>query len=113
VEAAKACGAGPWRLIRRHFAPNIAGPVLVYAALVVPQAMMQEAFLSFLGIGVPAPIPSLGRLAAEGVEAVNTFVGYWWLIVFPCAALFLTLLVLNTAADAFRDKIDPKAARPA
>lgn len=109
VEAARCSGAGTLYVLRRHLFPNMLGPILAYSALVVPQAMVQEAFLSFLGIGVPPPIPSLGRLAADGVEAVNTFVGYWWLILFPCGALFGILLALNLAADALRDRFDPKA----
>ena len=89
--------------------PNLIGPILTYGALVVPQAVMQESFLSFLGIGVQQPVPSLGRLAADGVDAVNTFVGYWWLIVFPCAALVVTLISMNFIGDALRDVFDPKS----
>ncbi len=107
VEAARACGAGPIHIFRRHLLPNLIGPITVYATLVVPQAVLQESFLSFLGIGVQAPTPSLGRLAADGVQAVNTFVGYWWLLVFPCAVIVLTLLALNFVGDAFRDRFDP------
>gem|GEM_PF-164260 len=109
VEAARAAGAGWTHILRRHIVPNLVGPVTVYAALVVPQAIMQEAFLSFLGIGVQPPTPSLGRLASDGVDAVNTFVGYWWLIVFPCAALVLILAALNFIGDTLRDAVDPRA----
>jgi len=109
VEAARACGAGALHIFRRHLLPNLVGPIAVYATLVIPQAMLQESFLSFLGIGIQQPTPSLGRLAADGVEAVNTFVGYWWLIVFPCAVLVLTLLALNFIGDALRDAYDPKS----
>jgi ABC-type dipeptide/oligopeptide/nickel transport system permease subunit len=109
VEAARACGAGAFHVFRRHLLPNLVGPIAVYAALVIPQAMLQESFLSFLGIGIQQPTPSLGRLAADGVQAVNTFVGYWWLIVFPCAVLVLTLLALNFIGDALRDAYDPKS----
>ena len=109
VEAARACGAGALRIFRRHLLPNLVGPIAVYATLVIPQAMLQESFLSFLGIGIQQPTPSLGRLAADGVQAVNTFVGYWWLIVFPCAVLVLTLLALNFIGDALRDAYDPKS----
>ena len=106
---ARACGAGALHIFRRHLLPNLVGPIAVYATLVIPQAMLQESFLSFLGIGIQQPTPSLGRLAADGVEAVNTFVGYWWLIVFPCAVLVLTLLALNFIGDALRDAYDPKS----
>ena len=109
VEAARACGAGAFHIFRRHLLPNLVGPIVVYAALVIPQAMLQESFLSYLGIGIQQPTPSLGRLAADGVQAVNTFVGYWWLIVFPCAVLVLTLLALNFIGDALRDAYDPKS----
>jgi len=109
VEAARAAGAGPRHIIRRHLLPNLVGPISVYATLVVPQAILQESFLSFLGIGVQQPVPSLGRLAADGVEAVNTFVGFWWLLVFPCGLLVITLLALNFIGDGLRDAYDPKS----
>lgn len=109
VEAARAAGAGTLHIFRRHLLPNLIGPIVVYATLVIPQAILQESFLSFLGIGVQQPIPSLGRLAADGVEAVNTFVGFWWLIVFPCGVLVLALLALNFIGDGLRDAFDPKS----
>lgn len=109
VEASRAIGAGPLHILRRHLLPNLIGPIVVYATLVVPQAILQESFLSFLGIGVQQPVPSLGRLAADGVEAVNTFVGFWWLLVFPCGVLVLSLLALNFIGDGLRDAFDPKA----
>ena len=109
VEAARAAGAGPIHILRRHLLPNLVGPITVYATLAVPQAILQESFLSFLGIGVQQPVPSLGRLAADGVEAVNTFVGFWWLIVFPCGLLMITLLALNFIGDGLRDAFDPKS----
>ena len=109
IEAARALGAGPLRIMFRHLLPNLMGPIAVYATLVVPQAILQESFLSFLGIGVQQPIPSLGGLAADGVQAVNTFVGYWWLISFPCALLVTTLLALNFVGDGLRDAFDPKS----
>jgi len=92
VEAARAGGAGTGRILFKHLLPNLVGPIVVCATLVIPQAILQESFLSFLGIGVQQPTPSLGRLASDGVQAVNTFVGFWWLILFPCGALVLTLL---------------------
>lgn len=112
VEAARAAGAGPFRILRCHILPNLISPIVVYATLVIPQAILQESFLSFLGIGVQQPTPSLGRLAADGVEAVNTFVAYWWLIGFPCGVLVLTLLALNFIGDGLRDAFDPKAQAP-
>jgi oligopeptide transport system permease protein len=109
VEAARAAGAGPTRILVRHIAPHLVGPVTVYATLVVPQAILQESFLSYLGIGIRQPLPSLGRLAADGVQAVNTFVSFWWLLVVPCTALVVTLLALNFIGDGLREAFDPKA----
>ncbi|MCO6439170.1 MAG: ABC transporter permease [Phycisphaerae bacterium] len=109
VEAARAAGAGPLYIFRRHILPHLLGPIVVYTALVVPQAILQESFLSFLGIGVQQPTPSLGRLAADGVEAVNTFVDFWWLLVYPCATLVITLLALNFISDGLRDALDPRS----
>jgi ABC-type dipeptide/oligopeptide/nickel transport system permease subunit len=109
IEAARAAGVGPLGILRRHLLPNLIGPIVVYATLVIPQAILQESFLSFLGIGVQAPTPSLGRLAADGIEAVNTFVGFWWLIAFPCGLLVLTLLALNFLGDGLRDAFDPRS----
>ncbi len=109
VEAARATGASTFYLLRRHIVPNLVGPILTYATLVIPQAILQESFLSFLGIGVQAPTPSLGQLAADGIEAVNTFVGFWWLIVFPCLVLVIALVSFNFIGDALRDAFDPKS----
>ena len=109
VEAARAAGAGPVHILRRHLLPNLVGPIVVYATLVMPQAILQESFLSFLGIGIQQPTPSLGNLAADGVHAVNLYVDYWWLIVFPCGVLALTLLALNFLGDALRDAYDPRS----
>jgi oligopeptide transport system permease protein len=109
IEAARASGAGQSRILFKHLLPNLVGPIVVYASLIVPQAILQESFLSFLGIGIAQPTPSLGRLAADGVEAVNAFVGFWWLIAFPCGALLITLLALNFIGDGLRDALDPKS----
>lgn len=112
VEAARASGAGGTRILMRHFLPNLAGPIVVYATLLIPQAILWESFLSFLGVGVQPPLPSLGRLCAEGIEAVNLFTAFWWRLFFPCAILVVTLLSLNFVGDGLRDAIDPKAANP-
>jgi len=109
VEAARAAGAGPWHILCWHLLPNLIGPIVVYATLVMPQAILQESFLSFLGIGIQQPTPSLGNLAADGVHAINLYVSYWWLIVFPCGVLALTLLALNFLGDALRDAYDPRS----
>ncbi|MEM9296155.1 MAG: ABC transporter permease, partial [Planctomycetota bacterium] len=92
VEAARAAGAGPWRILRRHLAPNLVGVIVVYATLTVPIAILQESFLSFLGIGVEEPLPSWGLLAADGAKQLPALVSpslnfNWWLPVFPCVLL--------------------------
>ncbi len=113
VEAARAYGVGPWRVLTRHLLPNLVGPIVVYTTLAVPSAILQESFLSFLGIGVQAPLPSWGNLAAQGVEefpelAIPGSPMEWWLLLFPCLLLGLTLMALNFLGDALRDRFDPK-----
>lgn len=107
VEAARAGGAGAGRVLARHIVPNLVGPVLVYATLTVPSAILQESFLSFLGIGVVDTIPTWGSLASGGVAHLNAIRIYWWLVLWPCAALGLTLLSLNFLGDGLRDALDP------
>lgn len=111
VEAARALGVGPGGILVRHLLPNLVGPIIVYATLTVPQAILQESFLSFLGIGVQEPLPSWGNLAAEGVTAINNVESFWWLVVFPCGLLSVTLLCLNFIGDGLRDAFDPRTAR--
>ena len=118
VEAARAGGVGPWRILRVHLLPNMVGPIVVYATLTVPAAILQESFLSFLGIGVQAPLPSWGGLAAEGLPELHNLVliqapMLWWLLFWPCALLGLTLLALNFVGDALRNRLDPRSGRQA
>jgi oligopeptide transport system permease protein len=109
VEAAHAAGIGQWRIFTRHLLPNLAGPIIVYATLTIPQAILQESFLSFLGIGVQPPLPTWGSLAADGLlPALNPIHSRWWLLVFPCTLLAVTLLSLNYLGDGLRDWFDPK-----
>lgn len=110
VEAARAMGAGSWRIFWRHLLPNLAGPVAAYAALAVPAAILSESFLSFLGIGIREPLPSLGNLAADGLPELNLVKGRWWLLAPPCGVVALALLTLNFAADRLRDRLDPASA---
>ncbi|MEZ6318289.1 MAG: ABC transporter permease [Phycisphaerales bacterium] len=111
VEAARAMGSPTRRIFLRHLLPNLVGPIVVYATLSVPQAILQESFLSFLGIGVKPPLPSWGNLAAEGLGELNTYRSHWWLLFFPCLLLGLTLLALNFVGEGLREAFDPKRAR--
>jgi oligopeptide transport system permease protein len=106
VEAARAAGASPARLVLRHLLPNAAGPVIVYATLALPQVMLVEALLSFLGLGVQAPLASWGTLVTEGGSHL---VVYPWLLIFPGAAMAVTVLALNFLGDGLRDRLDPTA----
>lgn len=111
VEAARAVGAPTGRIFRRHLLPNLVGPIIVYATLTAPQAILQESFLSFLGIGVMQPVPSWGNLAAEGLAELNTVRARWWLLLFPCAMLGVTLLALNFVGEGLREAMDPRRSR--
>lgn len=111
VEAARAVGSSPTRIFVRHLLPNLIGPIVVYATLAVPQAILQESFLSFLGIGVKPPLPSWGNLAAEGLGELNTYRSHWWLLFFPCALLGVTLLAMNFVGEGLREAFDPKRQR--
>lgn len=111
VEAARALGASRARIFVRHLLPNLMGPIVVYATLTVPQAILQESFLSFLGIGVKPPLPSWGNLASEGLSELNPVQSNWWLLLFPCILLSATLLSLNFVGEGLREALDPKRAR--
>ena len=111
VAAARALGAGPARIVARHILPSLWGTVIVYLTLTVPRVILLEAFLSFLGLGVEPPGVSWGILAAEGLEQLTAISVAWWLVVFPGAALAVTLLSLNSLGDALRDALDPRLAR--
>ncbi len=106
IEAARALGLPTWRILGRHILPNLIGPVIVFATLAVPHAILQESFLSFLGVGIQAPQATWGSLAADGVRLLNPVRFDWWLLVFPCGALSLTLLALNFVGDGLRDAFD-------
>jgi oligopeptide transport system permease protein len=109
VQAARAIGAGPGRILLGQMLPNLTGPILVCATLTVPLAILQESFLSFLGLGVPPPLASWGTLASTAIEALNPVRTYWWLLVFPCVMLGGTLLALNFIGDGLRDAFDPRS----
>jgi oligopeptide transport system permease protein len=109
VEAARAIGLDHLTIIRKHLLPNLVGIIIVYATLAVPGAIMQESFLSFLGLGVQDPLPSWGNMASDAVNALNPVKTHWMLVTWPLLALSLTLLCLNFLGDGLRDALDPKS----
>lgn len=108
VEAAEACGAKKSRILFIHIVPNLLGPVIVYSTLTVPQVILREAFLSFIGLGIQAPLASWGTLASEAMQNMNPLHSNWWLVVFPGLFLALTLFSLNFVGDGLRDALDPQ-----
>ena len=106
VEAAKACGAGTWRIVLRHLIPNTAGVIVIYTTLRVPAFIMLEAFLSYLGLGVQAPFTSWGVLIQDGVTAMLT---YPWLLWFPALAMSTFMFSMNFFGDGLRDALDPQS----
>ena len=106
ILAAEAMGVSKISIIFRHLIPNTIGPVIVYATLTVPQIMLLEAFLSFLGLGVQAPLSSWGLLIRDGAVSMEE---YWWLLIFPSLAFSLTLFSLNFIGDGLRDALDPRS----
>ena len=109
VEASRALGAGPIRILARHIIPNTLGVVIVYLMLTVPAIILYESFLSYLGLGIQPPMASWGTLIAEGADQINPIRIYWWLIIFPAAFLVATLLALNFVGDGLRDAWDVRA----
>src|SRR5262245_22573114 len=105
VDAAIALGLPTHRILARHIVPNLLGTVIVYATLTVPQLILFESFLSFLGLGVQEPLTSLGRLVAEGAMGMERAP---WQLLFPCAVLASILLALNFLGDGLRDALDPR-----
>ncbi len=103
VEAAISLGLSPATIVRRHLVPNALGPIIVYTTLTIPSVMLLEAFLSFLGLGVQPPATSWGLLISYGAETMEE---YPWLLIFPGAALTLTLFALNFLGDGLRDALD-------
>jgi oligopeptide transport system permease protein len=106
MESCVAIGVPTHRQVTRHLLPNLLGPIIVYATLAVPTAILSESFLSFLGIGVREPLPSWGNLAADGLNELNVVRSRWWLLLWPCVMLALTLLALNFLGEGLREKWD-------
>ncbi len=108
VEAAILMGFSRTRIILRHLIPNVLGPAIVYMTLTIPSVMLLEAFLSFLGLGVQAPMSSWGVLIKEGADCMEEFP---WMLIFPSIALSLTLFSLNFLGDGMRDAFDPQSSK--
>ena len=106
VQAARVIGVSPYRIMVRHVLPNVMGPVLVLATIQVAAAIITEATLSFLGVGVPPTIPSLGTLIRVGNDFL--FSGEWWITIFPGAMLVLIALSVNLLGDWLRDALNPR-----
>jgi oligopeptide transport system permease protein len=105
VEAGRALGASSGRIVFKHIIPNTLGPVIVYATLSIPSVMLTEAFLSFLGIGVQAPLASWGTLVTEGATQIAV---YPWTLLWPGLTMSVTIFSLNFLGDGLRDALDPQ-----
>ncbi len=106
VEAARSMGAGPGRIVFRHLLPNTVGIIIVYSTLQFPSFIMNESFLSFLGLGVSAPYASWGTLVSEGVQGMQL---YPWRLVVPATAMTIFLFAMNFLGDGLRDALDPQS----
>jgi len=105
VDAARVIGAGRLRIVLRHVLPNVSASMIVIGSVMVANMIIFEASLSFLGLGVPPPTPTWGRMVFEGVQYVDSA---WWLALFPGAAIVLTVLAINLIGDWLRDVLDPR-----
>ncbi len=111
VAAARSLGQSHVKIILRHLLPNLTGIVVIYLTLTIPAVILDESFLSFLGLGLQEPQVSWGLLLADAAQAINPIHSYWWLLVFPALAMSVTLLALNFLGDALRDVLDPRERR--
>jgi peptide/nickel transport system permease protein len=107
IEASRALGASDMRLMFREILPNLSAPIIVYATLQIPLNILFEAALSYLGIGIRPPTPSWGQMIADATPIFNTA---WWYMVFPGAALLVTVLAFNLLGDGLRDALNPRGA---
>lgn len=110
LTAAKVLGQSHLSILLKHLLPNLSGVILIYLTLTIPAVVIDESFLSFLGLGIQAPQASWGSLLADGAGAINPLKSSWWLLVFPAACMSSTLLALNFLGDALRDAFDPRGA---
>jgi oligopeptide transport system permease protein len=105
IEAAHVCGVSKWNIITKHIIPNVLGIVVVYATLLIPNMILTESFLSFLGLGVQEPMTSWGALLQEGASTMEIAI---WQLGFPAAFMVVTLFCFNYVGDGLRDALDPK-----
>ncbi|MDP9291110.1 MAG: ABC transporter permease [Verrucomicrobiota bacterium] len=111
IAAARSLGQSHFKIIVRHLLPNLAGVVIIYLTLAIPAVILDETFLSFLGLGIQAPQASWGSLLSDGAQVINPIRSNWWLLVFPAVVMSITLLSLNFLGDALRDALDPRVRR--
>jgi len=109
VTAARALGQSHVNILLKHLLPNLGGVILVYLTLAIPAVIIDESFLSFLGLGIQAPQASWGSLLADGAGAINPVRSFWWMLFFPATAMSVSLLALNFIGDAMRDAFDPRS----
>jgi peptide/nickel transport system permease protein len=106
IEASRSLGAGNSRIMFKEVLPNLVAPIIIYATLIIPQNILFEAYLSYLGLGVPQAIPSWGRMISD---ASDIFQVAWWMMLFPGLALVMTTLAFNLLGDGLRDALDPRS----
>jgi peptide/nickel transport system permease protein/oligopeptide transport system permease protein len=109
VQASRALGQKPWKIILLHLLPNLRGIIIVYLTLTIPTVILEESFLSFLGLGVQAPQSSWGTLLSDGASMINPVRIAWWLLLGPALFMAVTLLSLNFIGDGLRDRFDPRS----
>lgn len=108
VEAARSLGLSNGRILFRHILPNTLGPIIIYTTLTIPRVILLESFLSFLGLGVQAPLSSWGTLIKDGADKMDV---YPWLLIFPSIIFTATLFAFNFLGDGLRDALDPKSSK--
>ncbi len=109
VTASRAMGQSSWGVLRRHLLPNLSTIILTYLTLTIPAVILDESFLSFLGLGIEDPAASWGSLLKDGAQVINPLESKWWLLVFPALLMSVSLLALNFLGDGLRDAFDPKS----
>lgn len=109
VTASRAMGQSGWQILRRHLLPNLSTIILTYLTLTIPAVILDESFLSFLGLGIEDPAASWGSLLKDGAQVINPVESKWWLLAFPALLMSLSLLALNFLGDGLRDAFDPKS----